>query len=154
MLQRVQRCLGSLTSIRSASRIAASSSSQPRRKEQGISDKRYNVIKDMLYKPDASKPSKKMTQEESDRREIIERVWCLTKIKEARRIEEELLRKYRSMRLAMEELKKTDERLFAGTGAVMEGGEGSGKIEALFPRRLKVPTETPPVGGWEYERKN
>ncbi|KAI8847308.1 hypothetical protein BC829DRAFT_355412, partial [Chytridium lagenaria] len=78
--------------------------------------------------------------------EIIERVWCLTKIKEAREIEAETLRKYRAMRVAMEELKKTDERLYLGTGAVTEGGgvDEQGRIETLFPRRLRVPTETPP----------
>ncbi|KAJ3191065.1 proteasome core particle subunit beta 2 [Irineochytrium annulatum] len=103
-----------------------------KRKEPALGDKRYQMIKDMLYgkgDPPAEAP-RKLTL-------FSERAWSLLKVREAKAEEEALLRKYRAMRLAMEELKKTDERLFAGA---MEPNDPL----QCFPRRLRVPTETPP----------
>ncbi|KAI9330042.1 hypothetical protein DFJ73DRAFT_809821 [Zopfochytrium polystomum] len=51
------------------------------------------------------------------------------------------------MRAAMEDLERVDRRLFEGTGAFMS--EKAGQGVPLFPRRMRVPTETPPVDGWK-----
>ena len=130
----------------------------PRRKDtSGFSDKRYQLIKDILYKPPLKTPQiAKLNTTDLERREIIERVWSLLKSRESQEQEISLLKKYRSMRAALEELKETDERLFRGTG-VMEShaadsensDDNTLKEPILFPRRLKIPTETPPIGGWD-----
>ncbi|EGF81195.1 hypothetical protein BATDEDRAFT_7300, partial [Batrachochytrium dendrobatidis JAM81] len=68
--------------------------------------------------------------------ETIERAWCLLKQQESVMTMNALKRKYSAMRAAMEELEKTDSRLFNGT---LEKAEVQ-----LFPKRMRVPTDTPP----------
>ncbi|KAI9344004.1 hypothetical protein BDR26DRAFT_790404, partial [Obelidium mucronatum] len=73
--------------------------------------------------------------------EIIERMWCHIKMKEAVETEERLARKYIRMRAAMEDLKQNHFDLFEGTGQVTSSAIDQGET---FPRRLRVPTETAP----------
>ncbi|KAJ3180106.1 hypothetical protein HDU87_002331 [Geranomyces variabilis] len=127
------------------------------------SDKRYSLIREILYDKDVpttpAKPVQQLTAQSvsnpiATRREhdakvdAIERAWAIEKQKEAAAKMEELRGMYESMRLAMEELERTDSRLFeaAKVGADRE------KV-VVFPRRLRVPTETPPLDGWDYEMK-
>ncbi|KAJ3111732.1 hypothetical protein HDU96_005394 [Phlyctochytrium bullatum] len=128
-----------MSSLRRAASAAASGS---RRRDTGIVDKRYQIIRDVLYKPEQPRDAAP-TPEELARTEMIERVWSLTRVREARRIEEHVLRKYKAMRLAMEELKKTDTWLFEATGAFRKAPT-TPEITTLFPRRLRVPTDTIP----------
>ncbi|KAI9017156.1 hypothetical protein BC832DRAFT_518314, partial [Gaertneriomyces semiglobifer] len=71
--------------------------------------------------------------------DAIERAWALLKQKEAVAKVAELRGMYESMRNAMEELERTDRRLFEAAKT------GSDQNEVVtFPKRLRVPTETPP----------
>ncbi|KAJ3410357.1 hypothetical protein HDV05_003860 [Chytridiales sp. JEL 0842] len=124
-------------------------------------DKRYQLIKDMLYKQPATQPDT-IQESESDheKKEIVERIWSLLKSREAKAQEESLMNKYKSMRMAMEELEKTDKRLFIGTG-VTNAEQARQKDESAtehsfiaFPRRMRVPTETPPLAGWAASRES
>ncbi|CAJ0753837.1 3263_t:CDS:2 [Entrophospora sp. SA101] len=106
-----------------------------------ITDKRYEVIKQILYeteKPDLSS----LTQEDLERHETIERAWKLFCRHQKEQKELELARKYRMLNEANIELEKVDERLFK------EAQLNNSKI--LFPGKMKIPTETPPLDGWNY----
>ncbi|KAJ3164213.1 hypothetical protein HDU88_005525 [Geranomyces variabilis] len=127
------------------------------------SDKRYSLIREILYDKDVpttpAKPVRQLTAQSvsnpiATRREhdakvdAIERAWAIEKHKEAAAKMQELRGMYESMRLAMEELERTDSRLFE---AAKVGADREKVI--VFPRRLRVPTETPPLDGWDYEMK-
>nr|CAG8505022.1 10976_t:CDS:2 [Entrophospora candida] len=106
-----------------------------------ITDKRYEVIKQILYeteKPDLSS----LTQEDLERHETIERAWKLFCRHQKEQKELELARKYQMLNEANIELEKVDERLFK------EAQLNNSKI--LFPGKMKIPTETPPLDGWNY----
>ncbi|KAI8823581.1 uncharacterized protein EV422DRAFT_521554 [Fimicolochytrium jonesii] len=126
-------------------------------------DKRYQLIKEMLYsKETPSTPAKPLGTQPLDPRsspvstespqaqriDTIERAWTLEKQKEAVAKVAELRGMYESMREAMEELEKTDTRLFEAA----KSGSDREKV-VVFPKRLRVPTETPPLDGWDYEMK-
>lgn len=145
-------------------RTSASASSK-KVKDVSASDKRYQSIRDMLYSRDvpttmrrpippttaksfADSVADPSTNPEAAKRDAIERAWALLKQREAVEKIKELRGMYQSMREAMEELEKTDTRLFEAAKV------GASKEEVVvFPRRLRVPTETPPVSGWEYQMK-
>jgi large subunit ribosomal protein L40 len=156
-----QRILPSLCRMQSrlfASKMIVSTPGAKRKVDSTLmGDKRYQTIKDMLYGPnspavdaalEAKSPQSQMklqSQEEVDdwnRKEIIERVWCLLKMREEEERKATLEAKYRSMRAAMEELERTDKNLFEGT---KRQKDAFGRPEMiLFPRNLRVPTESPP----------
>ena len=116
---------------------------------EGSIDKRYNLIKDILYGP-SSEPIKEPilpspknspvhTNDEYKERDLIERAWCHFKQIEAQNQWDALKSKYISMRNAMMMLQSKDKRLF----------EECNKNEEYprFPFRLRVPTDT--IGkGW------
>ncbi|KAJ3571565.1 hypothetical protein NP233_g3676 [Leucocoprinus birnbaumii] len=102
----------------------------------------------------------------------IERAWLLHKRQARKRREAELARKFECMRKAMEELEKIDTRLYmeanrpedprarseaerqlAKTLRSSELRAIEARVRGLFPRELRVPTETPPPSGWNYEWK-
>lgn len=102
--------------------------------------------------------------------ETIERAWKLHQRHLRKRREAELQRKYEHMRRAMDELEKIDPHLFqqankfvdprVRTPEEMEAlrnakGRDKMALEArppgLFPRELRVPSDTPPREGWNYE---
>ena len=102
----------------------------------------------------------------------IERAWLLHRRHLRKRREAELARKFESMRLAMEELRKVDSRLYmeanksedprarsmtemelAKTLKTSELRTLEGRIRGLFPRELRVPTDTPSRSGWNYDWK-
>ncbi|KAJ8509167.1 hypothetical protein ONZ45_g8636 [Pleurotus djamor] len=104
--------------------------------------------------------------------ETIERAWLLHKRHLRKQREAELARKFLCMKKAMEELEKIDSRLFmeankpedprARSQAEVElakslkGSEKKtleARIRGLFPRELRIPTDTPPRTGWNYEWK-
>ncbi|KAJ3109987.1 39S ribosomal protein L28, mitochondrial [Physocladia obscura] len=125
-----------------------------RKPAQGVTDKRMQIVRDILY-PAAppqvpTPPALKVSFQSLAQREVIERMWCRLKTIEAIEIEERLQRKYLRVRLAMEDLEKNHKELFEGTGQVTLSAIDEG---AMFPRRLRIPTETPPTNGWEYEKK-
>ncbi|KAL0951796.1 hypothetical protein HGRIS_008463 [Hohenbuehelia grisea] len=102
----------------------------------------------------------------------IERAWALHRRHQRKAREAELKRKFECMRTAMEELEKLDSRLFMEANKsedprgrsqaeveLMKKLRGSEKktlearIRGLFPRELRIPADTPPKDGWNYEWK-
>ncbi|RDB28771.1 54S ribosomal protein L28, mitochondrial [Hypsizygus marmoreus] len=102
----------------------------------------------------------------------IERAWLLHKRHVRKQREAELARKFECMRRAMEELERVDSRLYmeankqedprARTDAERELAKTlkttevrtlEARIRGLFPRELRIPTDTPPRSGWNYEWK-
>ena len=102
----------------------------------------------------------------------IERAWLLHRRHLRKRREAELARKFESMKQAMEELRKVDSRLYmeankpedprARSMAEMELARTlkaselrtlEGRIRGLFPRELRVPTDTASRNGWNYSWK-
>jgi large subunit ribosomal protein L40 len=104
--------------------------------------------------------------------ETIERAWNLHQRRQREKREVELERKFECMRRAMDELEKVDMFLFLGANKQedprdrseaeaellknMKGTERKAleaRIRGLFPRELRIPTDTPPRDGWNYDWK-
>ncbi|KAJ7109772.1 hypothetical protein C8R44DRAFT_262519 [Mycena epipterygia] len=102
--------------------------------------------------------------------QTIERAWLLHRRHLRKRRDAELTRKFECMRRAMEELKSIDLKLYMAANEVedprvrsrvememaksmpaLEARAFSARIRGLFPRELRVPTETPSKTGWNYE---
>ncbi|KAH9065875.1 hypothetical protein EDB87DRAFT_900779 [Lactarius vividus] len=102
--------------------------------------------------------------------DTIERAWLLHQRHQRWKREEELARKYECMRKAMDELEKIDPHLFKEANRVddprqrgvaetelaktLRGVEKKAlesRLPGLFPRELRVPTDTPARDGWNYE---
>lgn len=72
------------------------------------------------------------------RSEVIERAWAISKIKEMVKYRTRLIEYYRSIRRAMEELEKTNKRLFLAASKPSETGE-----DFLYSRQIRLPTHSP-----------
>lgn len=102
----------------------------------------------------------------------IDRAWLLHQRHIRKKRDAELARKFECMRKAMEELEKIDSRLYmeankqedprARSNAEVElaktlkGSERKtleARIRGLFPRELRIPTDTPARNGWNHEWK-
>jgi large subunit ribosomal protein L40 len=102
--------------------------------------------------------------------ETIERAWLLYQRHQRWRREEELDRKYECMKMAMDELEKIDPKRFTEANRLedprqrgmaevklaktLRGAEKKvleSRLPGLFPRELRVPTDTPPRDGWKYD---
>ncbi|KAH9968687.1 hypothetical protein BC827DRAFT_1367767 [Russula dissimulans] len=102
--------------------------------------------------------------------ETIERAWLLYQRHQRWKREKELDRKYECMSKAMDELEKIDPHLFkeanrqedprkrgaaetemAKTLRGVEKKALESRLPGLFPRELRVPTDTPARDGWKYE---
>ncbi len=116
------------------------------RKQKTGSDKRYEMIQDIMYGNKTHRTLFKMNEEMKEQHEVIERMWCLEKQREADRLQTSLKNKYVAMRSALEALEKVDKRLF---------DEAIRKEEKVvtFPLKLRVPTETIAVENWSDNLK-
>lgn len=104
--------------------------------------------------------------------ETIERAWSLHLRHTRWKRDAELTRKFECMKKAMDELEKLDSRLYmeanktedprAWTPADTERGKNlrgaekrahDWRIRGLFPRELRLPTDTPSRNGWDYHWK-
>ncbi|KIJ66369.1 hypothetical protein HYDPIDRAFT_109383 [Hydnomerulius pinastri MD-312] len=104
--------------------------------------------------------------------QTIERAWKLYQRHLRKKREAELKRKYECMRAAMQELESIDAELFreanrredprarslAEMAAIkdaptVEKRAIESRVRGLFPRELKVPTDTPSKDGWLHEWK-
>lgn len=104
--------------------------------------------------------------------ETIERAWSLFTRHMRWKREAELERKFACMKKAMEELEKIDSRLYMEANKPedprgwtpadlekansMRGSEKKAfewRIRGLFPRELRLPTDTPSRDGWDYQWK-
>lgn len=102
--------------------------------------------------------------------ETIERAWKLHQRHIRKKREAELERKYECMRKAMDELQKIDPHLYKEANRQADPRERSqadiefaktlrgperramdARLPGLFPRELRVPTDTPSRDGWKYE---
>ncbi|EPQ60143.1 hypothetical protein GLOTRDRAFT_52048 [Gloeophyllum trabeum ATCC 11539] len=102
--------------------------------------------------------------------ETIERAWLLHQRHVRRKREAELQRKFEKMKEAMDELYKLDNHLYIEANRpedprarsakeleLVKGLRGSerkameARIRGLFPRELRVPTDTPSRLGWNYD---
>ncbi|KAM6498609.1 hypothetical protein JOM56_006557 [Amanita muscaria] len=104
--------------------------------------------------------------------DTIERAWLLHKRHVRKQREAELARKFECMRKAMEELERVDKTLYMGANKEEDPRARStaevklsrslktsevrtleARIRGLFPRELRIPTDTPPKSGWNYDWK-
>ncbi|KIY46335.1 hypothetical protein FISHEDRAFT_47478 [Fistulina hepatica ATCC 64428] len=102
--------------------------------------------------------------------ETIERAWMLRKRHTRKAHEEELVRKFECMRAAMEELQRVEPHLYSEANkaedprtrsqiemqtlkqmSTLEKKTLEGRIRGLFPRELRIPTDTPSRSGWNYD---
>ena len=122
-----------------------------------------------LHRPDAPAALERVVQSR-EAHETIQRAWVVfSKAKRDAR-EAELKRKFDCMTRAMDDLEKTDGRLYRiatskpdpravdeETQEVLKQYRGAEKramearIEGLFPRDLRIPTDTPSRDGWNYD---
>ncbi|KAF9531850.1 hypothetical protein CPB83DRAFT_42566 [Crepidotus variabilis] len=105
--------------------------------------------------------------------ETIERAWLLHKRHLRQKRDAETERKFNSMKKAMDTLHELDTRLYMEankkddprarsqeevqmmkTMKVSEIRAVEARIRGLFPRELRIPTDTPSREGWKYEWKS
>ncbi|KAJ1549719.1 hypothetical protein HK096_010865, partial [Nowakowskiella sp. JEL0078] len=94
---------------------------KPEKRSSAMGDKRYQLIKDVLYQPteslDIIPQTPESEQTERLEYEVIERMWCLQLQKAHEKEMSEIRDKYTSMRNTMLELERLDKRLFKGATA-------------------------------------
>lgn len=102
----------------------------------------------------------------------IERAWLLHQRHVRKKRDAELARKFECMRRAMEVLEEVDSRLYmeankqedprGRSDVEMELAKSmkpsekkvlDARIRGLFPREMRIPTDTPSRDGWNYEWK-
>lgn len=102
--------------------------------------------------------------------DTIERAWLLYKRHQRQKRETEMARKFECMRTAMDKLKELDLRLYMEANKkedprarsleekqmmkTMRASEiraMEARLRGLFPRELRIPTDTPSRTGWKYE---
>lgn len=126
-----------------ASRVLLPRAAAPSSAEHNI-DARTELIKKVLFELPSREPLE-VSEEDQERHETIERAWKLVKMLERETRDAELERKFRAIREAMLELERTNDKLFRG--ALVRNRH------ITFPRQMKIPTETPPTAGWDYNYK-
>lgn len=104
--------------------------------------------------------------------ETIERAWLLHQRRARKQREEESSRKFASMERAMDELEKTNPFLYTEATRTEDPRHRTpeeiekskklrgiqrkmmeSKMAGLFPREMRLPTDTPPRAGWNYDWK-
>ncbi|KAJ3233677.1 hypothetical protein HDU81_002062 [Chytriomyces hyalinus] len=129
-----------------------------RRPVVSITDKRVQTVRDILYGPPSASTESRTTPTPAplnasaatlSQQELMERMWALERMREKKATEDRLAVKYARLRAAMEDLEANHKHLFEGTNATTKSAVDTG---AVFPRRLRVPTETPPSNGWDHTK--
>jgi large subunit ribosomal protein L40 len=124
-----------------------------------------------LHRPDAPAALERVIPS-AEAHETIERAWVIWQKNKRDTREAELKRKFDCMKRAMDDLEKTDPNLYriATTKADPRKTEPEvqeelkqyrgverraleARIEGLFPRDLRIPTDTPSRDGWNYDWK-
>ncbi|CAG7847570.1 SubName: Full=Probable mitochondrial aconitate hydratase {ECO:0000313/EMBL:CCA69000.1} [Serendipita indica DSM 11827] len=165
---------------------SAASSSKRNDSKKSSGDPRIENMKNALYPPERTDRSTAPTGlhrpdapaalerviTSPEAHETIERAWMIWQKRKRDAREAELKRKFECMKRAMDDLEKTDLRLYriatskpdprkmeADQEQELKGYRGADKraiearIEGLFPRELRIPTDTPPRDGWIYDWK-
>ncbi|KAK6512367.1 hypothetical protein TWF481_001255 [Arthrobotrys musiformis] len=122
--------------------IQSRSYARKRKKEQ--KDVKIQMIDYALAHPVGGRPFK-WSYIRTLRHWTIQQAWLLFKRKQKTERELELERQYNKIHDACEELKRCDERLFR----IATDKKGVG----TFPREMRIPTDTPPRGGFNEEWK-
>lgn len=123
------------------------------------------------WRPDVARALKKAIPSKQAH-ETIERAWLLRERHERWRKEEESARKFECMKKAMDELEELDPVLYKEANRVedprkltlketeaLKSTRGTekkameGRLPGLFPRELRIPTDTPSRTGWDYNWK-
>jgi hypothetical protein len=142
-------------------RRALSTAKQLFKKGEKTSDARYALMKKILYDPkvetfdpiEAKIPQKlspnppvyQGEDEELKQEDLIEREWSLYQIEKMQDFIDQKRKQFEMMRNANLHLEKTNKVLFNDTL------ERDGLEFKRFPKRLRIPTDSPPELGWDYE---
>jgi hypothetical protein len=124
------------------------------KKKLGTQDSRYVLIKKMIYDNQIDSPPPKQIKlrdspvyvgidENLTMAEELERLYCLNLQIEKSKQMQMLKDNYQSMNNAMNALFKIDQRLFKGSLVKLNEHK-------VFPKRMRIPTETPPINAWDY----
>ncbi|KAG8836706.1 hypothetical protein FRB91_008524 [Serendipita sp. 411] len=122
-----------------------------------------------IHRPDAPAALERVITS-PEAHETIERAWVIWQKKKRDAKEAELRRKFECMKRAMDDLEKTNPRLYSLAASkpdprkmdaatqeeakLYRGVEKKAieaRIEGLFPRDLRIPTDTPSRDGWIYD---
>ncbi|KAI5998019.1 hypothetical protein EDD15DRAFT_2386797 [Pisolithus albus] len=114
------------------------------------------VIRRMLYPPNVRNRPSPTGSWRPDRTETIERAWKLYQRHLRKKRDAELERKFECMRKAVAELEDIDPTLFREANKTEDPRARKrraieSRVRGLFPRELKVPTDTPSKDGWQHE---
>ncbi|KAH8119965.1 hypothetical protein DFH11DRAFT_20943 [Phellopilus nigrolimitatus] len=124
------------------------------------------------WRPDVAKALRRAIPSKQAH-ETVERAWLLHERHVRWKREAESERKFECMRRAMEELERVDPVLFKEANRTedprkrteaetellktLKGTERKafeGRLPGLFPREMRLPTDTPPRAGWDYSWKS
>ncbi|KAJ2718782.1 hypothetical protein GGI07_005587 [Coemansia sp. Benny D115] len=105
------------------------------------SDPRYEAIKQILYQ-DEPRQLGNLSEADIERHECILRAMSIDKMEKSQQRRMERENKFAAMENAYEALRLADERLYLAA-CKREG-------TVVFPRQMRVPTETPGIKIWDY----
>ncbi|KAI7892485.1 uncharacterized protein EV154DRAFT_504600 [Mucor mucedo] len=108
-------------------------------------DTRLETIRRVLFEPVRREKTITLEGELLEQHETIERAWKLHRMRQREQRERSLELQFRAMNVAMNELEKTNDRLFKG--ALVKSRH------ITYPKQAKIPTETPSTQGWDYAYK-
>ncbi|KAG2207394.1 hypothetical protein INT47_006869 [Mucor saturninus] len=108
-------------------------------------DTRLETIRRVLFEPVRREKTISLEGELLEQHETIERAWKLHRMRQREQRERSLELQFRAMNVAMNELEKTNDRLFKG--ALVKSRH------ITYPKQAKIPTETPSTQGWDYAYK-
>ncbi|RKP14375.1 hypothetical protein BJ684DRAFT_19219 [Piptocephalis cylindrospora] len=129
----------------SANKVADAAAARAR--QHSLTGSHNELLKRVLFEPGVRPtiPSKRdgevMEQEET----VIKQAWALEQEHLESRRNEERKRKFLAMKEAHDILKQESETLYKG--AVWRD------VAPLFPRQMRIPTQTPPKVIWDYTWK-
>ncbi|KAF9914466.1 39S ribosomal protein L28, mitochondrial [Lobosporangium transversale] len=106
-------------------------------------DARNDLIKKVLFDV-PPRPPVRMSPEDLERHETIERAWKLVRQQRKQEQEKGLARKFEMMRKANAELEAISPALFKHSQTK--------ERNAVFPRQLRTLTDTPPKQIWNYRQ--
>ena len=124
--------------------VATPSPTPSKRKATSSGDPRYDIAKRILFDAPAAS-TLTLSTEDQIRHETIHRAWMLHESKRRGGIDKELDKQYGKMQHACRELQELHPKLYRATMAGNSRADRKG-----FPLTMRVPTDTPPTNGWNY----
>ncbi|KAJ1819399.1 hypothetical protein LPJ56_003653, partial [Coemansia sp. RSA 2599] len=105
------------------------------------SDPRYEAMKQIMFQEEP-RQLPKLTEEDLERHQTILRAVEVMRMEDRRKRRLERERKFAAMEAAYEALEAADPRLYKAA-CIKENN-------VVFPRQMRVPTETPAKKIWDY----